>query len=61
MKVTTTTVAQTANELLGTEAKNLYYLILENNKGTKKIINVGKKTHEEVQKLNEEETEKPKK
>lgn len=50
MKVQTTTIDQTANEILGTEAKTLYYLIL--GEGDNKItINVGKKTHETVKAL----------
>jgi len=51
MKVATTTVTQSANEILGVEAKNLHYLILETNTGEKYIINVGKKTHDNVQKM----------
>lgn len=55
MKITTTNVTQTANETLGTEEKVLYYLIIENEKQEKLIINVGKKTHDSVKKLNENE------
>lgn len=55
MKITTTTVTQTGNEVLGTKEKNLYYLIVENNIGKKLIINVGQKTHDNV--LNLIETE----
>lgn len=51
MKIATTTVTQSANEILGVEAKNLHYLILETNDGQKYIINVGKKTHDNVQKM----------
>jgi len=50
MKVTTTSVTQSANEILGTEEKTLYYLVLESPKG-KMTINVGKKTHDEVKRL----------
>lgn len=57
MKVTTTTVTQTANEVLGTKEKTLHYLILENELGKKYIINVGEKTTNEVKKLIEEENE----
>lgn len=52
-KVTTTTVTQTANEILGTKEKNLHYLIIETEKG-KLVINVGEKTTAEVKKLTEE-------
>lgn len=51
MKIAVTTVTQTASEVLGTKEKKLYYLIVENNKGGKLIINVGEKTHNEVQRL----------
>lgn len=63
MTVTTTTVTQGANAILGTKDKKLCYLILVNNKGNKKIINIGEGTQKEVQQLIEEETEteKPKK
>lgn len=47
MKVNVTTVTQTANKLLGTEEKTMYFLILE--EGTEKlVINIGKKTHDRV-------------
>lgn len=63
MKINTTSVEQTANEVLGTQAKKLYYLIVENSKGNKLVINVGQKTHDQVQKLVGEEAvgDKPKK
>lgn len=48
VKVTKTEV--TANEELGTEAKTIYYLILITDKG-KKVINVGKGTHDSVKEL----------
>lgn len=51
MKVTTTSVTQNANEILGTKEKVLYYLILENDKGEKLVINVGEKTHNGVKAL----------
>lgn len=51
MKVTTTTTTQTANEVLGKKEQKLYYLILENKKGEKHIINVGEKTHNKVEEL----------
>lgn len=58
MKVTTTTVKQEANAILGTKEKTLYYLVIENSKGDKMVINVGEKTHDSVIKLTE--SEKPK-
>lgn len=51
MKIQTTTVTQTANEILGTESKTLYYLIVTNEKEEKTTINVGQKTHESIKKL----------
>lgn len=54
MKIGTTTVTQTANELLNTKEKTLYYLIVESVEN-KLVINVGEKTHSEVKKLMEEE------
>lgn len=56
MKVTTTNVTQSANEILGKKETVMYYLIVENNIGKKLIINVGKKTHDEIQLLNETES-----
>lgn len=50
MKIATTTVTQTANAILGTKEKTLYYLIIENSK-EKMIINVGEKTNKLVEKL----------
>lgn len=52
MKVTTTNVKQLANEVLATKEKILYYLIIENKKGEKVIINVGEKTHTNITELN---------
>lgn len=49
-EVTTTSVNQTANEVLGTPAKSLYYLIIKTAKGQLNI-NVGQKTHDEVKRL----------
>lgn len=46
--VQTTFVEQTANEVLGTPARRLYFLVMETPLG-KLQINVGKKTYEEVQ------------
>lgn len=51
MTIAVTTVQQTANEVLGVEAKNLYYLIITNKDGNKLVVNVGKKTHDNVQAL----------
>lgn len=51
MKINTTSVKQEANAVLGTETKNLYYLIIENNIGKKLVVNVGQKTHDQVQQL----------
>lgn len=51
MKIAVTSVTQTASEILGTKEKKLYYLIVENDKGGKLVINVGEKTHNEVEKL----------
>lgn len=48
--VQTTSVQQTANELLGTAAKELYFLVIETPNG-KMTINVGKKTHDQVKEL----------
>lgn len=56
MKISTTSVQQTANEVLGTPEKKLYYLIVENSKGKKLVINVGQKTHDSVQELTKDET-----
>lgn len=55
MDIQTTKTEQSANEVLGTPAKSLYYLIIKNKKGTKLVVNVGQKTHDEVQKLRSEE------
>lgn len=52
--VQTTSVTQTGNEVLGTKEKNLYYLIIKNEKGGQLVINVGQKTHDEVKKLTNE-------
>ena len=53
--VQTTFVEQSANEVLGTKSKKLYFLIMETPVG-KLQINVGEKTYNEVKRL----TEKPK-
>lgn len=49
-EVTTTFVEQTANKELGVEAKKLYYLIIQTDKG-KEVINVGEKTHTKIKNL----------
>lgn len=49
-KVITAKVTQSGNEELGMKEKNLYYLVIETDKG-KLQINVGQKTHDEVKKL----------
>lgn len=49
-RTTTTTVTQTANQVLGTKERTLYYLIFETDKG-KLVINVGEKTHNKVKEL----------
>lgn len=51
MTIETTTVTQTANEILGKKENTLYYLIVKNKKGEKLVINVGEKTHKGVQEL----------
>lgn len=48
--VTTTSVTQTGNEVLGTKEKKLYYFIVETPKG-KLVVNVGEKTHDEIRRL----------
>lgn len=55
MKISTTLVTQTANEVLGSKEKKLYYLVIENSKGKKLVVNVGEKTHDSVKQLNEDE------
>lgn len=52
--VTTTTVSQTGNSLLGTPNKTIYYVIIEKN-GKKAIINIGEKTYNEIKKTLEQE------
>lgn len=54
--VKTTSITQTANELLGKKETKFYYLIIETELGIK-YINVGEKTHNEVKKLTENEPE----
>jgi hypothetical protein len=56
MKIATTQVQQSANEVLGVEVRNLYYLLIENTEKKRLIINVGKKTHDNVQALIDSET-----
>lgn len=55
MDITTTSVKQEANKLLNTPEKTLYYLIIRNKNNTQMIINVGQKTHDQVQALLAEE------
>ena len=49
-QIKTAKVTQTANQELDIPEKNLYYLVIITDKGTKKI-NVGEKTHNEVKAL----------
>lgn len=56
MTIKTTSVSQGANKELGTEEKILYYLIVQNNINKKLVVNVGKKTHDSVQALIENES-----
>lgn len=49
--VTTTSVTQAANDVLGKEEQKLYYLVIKNEKEDTLVINVGKKTHDRVQEL----------
>lgn len=49
--VTVTKVTQTANKELGTKEKEIYYLIIENEKKEKEIINIGQKTYDKITKL----------
>lgn len=49
-KLETTTVTQSANEVLKTKEKKLYYLVVTTPKGSM-TINVGEKTHEKVKNL----------
>lgn len=57
LEVNTTSVTQTANELLGQKEKSLYYLII--GEGDKKlVINVGQKTHDSVKELTKPRDEK---
>lgn len=51
-QVNTTSITQSANELLGKKEQKLYYLIITTAKG-QLTINVGQKTHDEVQRLTE--------
>lgn len=48
--ITSTSLTQTANAVLGTEEKTIYYLVVEGNNG-KMTINVGKKTHDKVMEI----------
>lgn len=50
LEITTTSVKQTANEMLKTKEKTLYYLIIKN-ETEQMVINVGEKTHNEVLRL----------
>lgn len=49
-KVTVTKVTQTANEILGTPEKVLWYLIIEGSE-SKVVINVGEKTYNSVSEM----------
>lgn len=60
MQVQTTSVTQSANAVLGTTEKTLYYLII--GEGVDKItLNVGEKTHAGVKALVEKEAKKTEK
>lgn len=48
--VQTTSVTQSANELMGTKEKTLYFLVVETPIG-KYTMNVGQKSHDEVKRL----------
>lgn len=50
LEIATTSVTQTANEVLGTPEKTLYYLVIGEGEN-KMTINVGKKTHDQVKEL----------
>lgn len=50
LEVKTTSVTQSANEMLGTKDKTLYYLIIGEGE-TNVTINVGEKTHKAVNNL----------
>lgn len=51
MKVQVTSVRQASNKLLDTPDKELYYLIVTNAKNEKTIINIGKKSHDNIDAL----------
>lgn len=57
IEVATTSVTQTASEVLGTKEKTLYYLIIGEG-DNKAVINVGEKTHNTVKELTKPRDEK---
>ena len=61
MKVQVTEVKVPGNDILGTKETSMYYAIVENNIGKKMKINIGKKTHDEIQMLIETENKEPEK
>lgn len=56
-KVSTTTTTQKANELLGTQDKTNYFLIIETKLG-KHVIQIGKSTKDHIDKLKDNHTDK---
>lgn len=50
IEVTTTSTKQEANDILGTPAKTIYYLIIGEGEN-KVVIHVGQKTHDSIKTL----------
>lgn len=55
MDIITTSLKQEGSKLLNTPEKTLYYLIIRNKQNTQMVVNVGQKTHDQVQALIAEE------